>query len=99
MASEALKQKLAAETGTLRWAELQRHFARGAVVVVSRRLALLDVAQEMVRDDKAALADWMGQGLVTKATDMQARAWQANGPELRAVVVAPWVVVQEMLHG
>jgi len=57
MATEALELKLAAETGTLCWTELQRHFARGAVVVVSSRLALLDVAQAMARDDKAALAD------------------------------------------
>lgn len=99
MASEALKQKLAAEIGTLRWEELQRHFARGMVVVVSPRLALLDVAQAMARDEKTTLAVWLEEGLVTRANDEHARGWQMTRPELLAVVVAPWVVVQERAHG
>lgn len=99
MATEALALKLAAETGTLRWSELQRHFARGVVVVVSPRLALLDVAQAMARDERTILAVWLREGLVTRATDEEARGWQMTEPEFLAVVVAPWVVVQERTHG
>jgi hypothetical protein len=91
-----LQEKLAEESGTLRWAELQRHFARGAVIVVADRLDLLEVAQAMARDDHAALAGWLAAGLVNRATDDQARAWQAADAELAAVVVAPFVVVREV---
>ena len=93
-----LQEKLAEETGTLRWAELERHFARGAVVAVADRLDLLEVAQAMARDDHAALAEWLAAGLVQRATDAQARTWQAADAELSAVVVAPFVVVQDVRH-
>lgn len=95
MTADEVRKKLAGDTGTLGWAEIERHFARGRVVLVSSRLALLDVAQAMARDDKATLADWLKEGLVARATDDHARHWHSTQTELRAVVVAPWVVVQE----
>lgn len=93
------REKLAEEIGLIAWAELQRHFARGVLVVVSPRLALLEVALALSVDDKGRLTDWLASGLVARATDAEALAWSATGPELRAVVVAPWVLVQEIPHG
>jgi len=89
-------EKLAAESGVISWPELQRHFARGVVVVVSPPLDLLEVAAAMARDDAATLGNWMQSSRVLRATDEQARHWQTAQPDLRAVVVAPWVLVQEL---
>ncbi|MFM2006615.1 MAG: hypothetical protein RLZZ09_2270 [Pseudomonadota bacterium] len=93
--SESL-DKLAAESGVITWPELQRHFARGVVVVVSPPLDLLGVAAAMARDDTVMLGDWMQSSYVLRATDEQARQWELAQPALKAVVVAPWVLVQEI---
>jgi hypothetical protein len=93
--SESL-EKLAAQSGVIAWSELQRHFARGVVVVVSPPLDLLGVAAAMARDDAVMLGDWMQSSRVLRATDEHARQWELAQPALRAVVVAPWVLVQEI---
>lgn len=93
------REKLAEELGIVGWAELQRHFARGVVVVVSPRLDLLEVALALALDNKALVSDWLDTGQVARVSDTLARTWSATRPELQAVVVAPWVVVQELPHG
>ena len=90
-----IRQKLAAESGVLTWTELQRHFARGAVIVVQEGLDLLAVAEAMARDETARLRDWLAAGQVRRVDDALARQWAPANPAFRAVVVAPWVLVQE----
>ena len=90
-----LHAKLNGETGKLSWRELERHFARGAVVRVDAGLDLVEVAVSMVQDDTAALGVWLEQGLIARASDADAAVWSAE-PDRRfwAIVIAPWVVVQ-----
>lgn len=93
-----LYAKLNGETGKLSWRELERHFARGAVVKVDARLDLVEVAVSMVRDDAATLGVWLEQGLIARASDSDAAAWSAEPDrQFWAVVVAPWVVVQPVV--
>lgn len=93
---EPLYEKLNLETGRLGWSELQPHFARGVVISLDPTLDLIDVAMKFVQDDKNSIAAWLGQGLVRRATAMDARHWDASQPQFWAVVVAPWVLVQEI---
>ncbi|GAB4298273.1 MAG: DUF2288 family protein [Thiohalomonadaceae bacterium] len=90
-----LRVKLNSETARIAWPELERHFARGVVVVVAPGMDLIEVAHAMARDDSAALAAWMQDGRVVRAEAEQARDWHARQAEFWAVVVAPWVVIQE----
>ena len=90
--SEAL---LNAETAKIAWPELERHFARGVVVRVAKNLDLVKAATAMVDDDKEQVERWMKAGLIARATDKDAKRWGKEQPTLWAVVVAPWVVVQE----
>lgn len=92
---ELLRAKLNAETGKLAWAELQRPFARGVVVKVSATLDLVEVALAVSRDDAARVADWARAGQIARASDADARTWQAEQTVLWAVVAAPWVLVQD----
>jgi hypothetical protein len=91
-------EKLAAQSGVITWPELQRHFARGVLVVVLPPLDLLEVAAAMAEDDAALLGGWMQSSRVLRATDEHARQWELTQPDLRAVVVAPWVLVQAICH-
>lgn len=83
------------ERGRLTWPEVERHFARGVVVVVEPALDLLDVAVAMARDDREAFSEWLSRGLVGQAQDRHARRWAASLETLEAIVVAPWVLVSE----
>jgi len=89
------RKELEQERGYLSWPELERHFARGVVVVVDPKLELLEVAEAMARDDRETFSGWMSEGLVLQAEDTHARRWEGSLLTLEAVVVAPWVLVRE----
>jgi hypothetical protein len=96
--NEDMRVKLNGETARIAWAELQKPFARGAVVKVGAGLDLVDVAASFARDDKTAVERWLRDGSVARLTDQDARDWQERDPTLWAVVAAPWVLVQERGH-
>lgn len=90
---------LNAQTGRLTWPELVRHFARGAVVVVAQGEDLVTVAESMVGDDQDVIKRLSEEGRLRRARDDDARCWDENNTRFWAVVVAPWVLVQESMDG
>lgn len=92
---DLLRAKLNAETGQLVWKELERHFARGVVLRLAPGLDLVEVALAMHRDDKAQIAAWMQSGELAEASTEEAIDWHARDPLFWAIVIAPWVLVQE----
>lgn len=93
-----LKTKLNRETSKITWQELQRHYASGAVVAVAPGLDLIAVACEFSRDNKQAVEQWLTAGTVYKPNDQHSAQWLEQQASLWAVVVAPWVLVQEISH-
>ena len=89
------RYKLNAETGRMRWVELARYFAAGKVIVVGKTLDLVDVAQQFSRDNTAQTAGWLEDGYIGSITDEQARKCNDAESEFWAIVVRPWVLVQE----
>lgn len=92
---EDLRARLNLETSQIRWKDLQTYFARGQVVRVSPALDLLAVAAELSADNKARFEQWMSAAQVGEVAPDQARQWFEKDAELWAVVVAPWVLVQD----
>ncbi|HLT14408.1 MAG TPA: DUF2288 domain-containing protein [Marinobacter sp.] len=97
-----IKARLNLETSRINWHELQTYYARGQVVRVGSELDLLDVAAHLTADNKALFEQWLAAGQVGDVAPDLARAWYDRNAELWAVVVAPWVLVQdrsgEQLH-
>jgi hypothetical protein len=93
---DELSQRLNLETGKITWPELQRYFARGVIIIVSEGNDLVEVAAAISRDDKNEIETLIDSGQIVRATDQHAKDWQAADPLFWAVVVAPWVVVQEI---
>lgn len=94
--AEELRQTLNIESGKLSWEELQVHFARGAVVTIDSKLDLIDVSSKFVNDDKQTIETWMKDKKIGRATDDYAKHWLKNKADFWAVVVPPWVLVQEI---
>lgn len=92
---DEIKARLNLETSRIGWRELQTYYARGHVVRVSPELDLLDVAAELTTDNKSQFQQWMQQDQVGDVSPDLARAWYDREAELWAVVVAPWVLVQD----
>ena len=90
-----LRHKLNLETGQLGWQELQRHFARGVVVVVGQDLDLIEVAAALSEDDSTRFQNWIETAQVWRATDEDAKRWHDSGAKFWSAVVAPWVLVQQ----
>ncbi len=88
-------QKLLAETAKIAWTELERFFARGMLLQVARDLDLVTVAAAIAQDDAGQVTQWLASGLVQRMQAETAADFAARDPELWAVVVSPWVCVQE----
>lgn len=91
-----IRDRLNLETGRLAWEELARPFAGGAVIAVAAELDLVDVAVKFSEDDRDSVSGWINTGKVVRATDEHGRRWSGANQTFWAVVVAPWVLVQEM---
>jgi len=91
---DQLTARLNMETAQISWQELERHFARGELLTVSPELDLEQVGVKMIHDDGPVIDGWLKSGELRKATDDAAR-WNDGVLELWAVVVAPWVLVQD----
>jgi hypothetical protein len=94
-APSPLYLKLLAETAQIGWSELERFFARGVLVKVARDLDLVSVAEALANDDTKQVTTWLSSGLVERVQAETAADIAARDPELWAVVVSPWVCVQE----
>lgn len=92
---DELKAKLNLETSQIAWHDLQTYFARGHVVRVAASLDLLEVAVELTADNKTRFEGWLAADLVGEVSPALAQSWYDHNTELWAVVVAPWVLVQD----
>lgn len=92
---DKLRARLNTETARITWNELAPHFARGMLVTVDAGLDLVDVAAAFVENRLDAVDAWVESGQVARSDDDDARRWAKSDALLWAVVVAPWVLVQE----
>lgn len=92
------KKEINLETSNISWHELQRFFASGLVVIVSTSLDLVDVAYQFSIDNKNQIECWLSEENIGLVSDQQALKWYNKNETLWAVVVKPWVLVQEISH-
>ena len=92
----SLAQKLNLETGKMEWSELQTYFARGIVIVVAQGQDLVKTAVDLTDDNKSQIEKMIQRGDIARANDDHARDWLEREPLFWAVVITPWVVVQEV---
>ncbi|MFZ1345207.1 DUF2288 domain-containing protein [Thiothrix eikelboomii] len=90
-----LRTRLNLETGRITWQELGFFFARGRVLQVAADLDLIEVASALANDEAPQVSAWLKTQQLSVLSDLTAKAWAADDQQLWAVVVAPWVVVQQ----
>lgn len=97
--ADEIKARLNLETSRIHWHDLQTYYARGHIVRVAMDADLLNVAAELAADNTAQFEQWLANGKVGDVSPDLARAWYQSNTELWAVVVAPWVLVQDRTDG
>lgn len=90
-----LYAQLIGQTARMSWAEIMPIFAKGMVLLVASDQDLVAVAEQIINDDKKTISALMQQKALHNLQDEQALDFQQRDPELWAVVVAPWLIVQE----
>ena len=93
-----LEARLNLDTGRIRWAELQPYFAKGLTLRVAAELDLVQVGRVFVDDQSDQVKSWMSKGQVGEVSADQARDWFERDADMWALVVMPWVLVQEALE-
>jgi len=92
---DIVREKVNLETSKIAWKDLQRFFASGSAVFIAPSLDLVDVAYQFSIDNKIQVAQWLQNNQVALVSDQQAINWVAADAEVWAVVVKPWILVQE----
>lgn len=90
-----LYAKLLGETAAITWNELQPFFAKGALLWVEPALDLIEVAEAVAENRAEKVAAWLAAGEVSKVSESRALDLLERDPALWAVVVAPWVLIQD----
>ncbi len=96
MKEDLSQDKVNQETSKIAWSELQRFFAAGLAVYVDTTLDLVEVAHAFSKDDKTRVEKWMQHKYVHLVADQQAADWIKNDSTVWAVVVKPWILVQNI---
>ncbi|OAI09990.1 hypothetical protein A1359_17425 [Methylomonas lenta] len=92
---ELEKAKVNLETSQIPWLDLQRFFAAGLAIAVDDSLDLVEVAYQFSIDNKSLVEDWLNKQQLAPVSDRQAEKWFNNKIDVWAVVVKPWILVQE----
>lgn len=87
--------KLLGETAIIEWKALERFWAKGDLIWVGPGLDLIEVAQAMAENQSETFARWRDAGTVGPVSAEQALDLQERDPEIWAVVVSPFIVIQE----
>lgn len=83
------------ETAKIPWTELQRFFAGGKLLLLDSGEDMLKVAASLVANDVERLQELISNSLLVHPSDEKAKQWVSEDALLWAVVLNPWVLVQE----
>ena len=90
-----LYAKLLGETAEISWKELEPFFAKGALLWVDAGLDLIEAAEGMAEDNRDKVAAWLAADKLAKLSETRALDLFERDPQLWAVVVSPWILIQE----
>jgi len=89
------KQYFTNELAEISFQELQKFFAKGILIKVAKHLDMVEVAIQIHADNTTQVKKWMDNQEIERAHDQHAQFWVENRSVLKAVTVAPWVLVQD----
>jgi hypothetical protein len=90
-----LRDRLNLETGKISWSELQKHYAAGNVMAVCKGADLIEIAIAFHEDNRSKVESWLSDKTLFEIDDQLALKLHETDAEHWAVVIPPFVLVQE----
>jgi len=90
-----LRKSLEAECDYLTWQDLEKHFARGAIRVISTEANLINNAIDIAENNTQKISTALENNSIYEPSSTQALHWQQHNSNFLCVVVAPFVLIQE----
>ncbi|HVJ64465.1 MAG TPA: DUF2288 family protein [Bdellovibrionota bacterium] len=91
-------QELAEQILVVPFVEMEPHLKRDAVILVDASLDLAEVGAKVASDDKAAVAGWLGQNLLAKASHLDFEQWRQHKQFFKILIVQPFVLAQNFVN-
>lgn len=83
------------EVACVAWHEIKPHLERDAVITVSSKYGLIDVAKAIAADETEAVEKWILEGSLAKPTTEQLTSWNKDPMvEFECAIVQPFVLIQ-----
>ena len=93
---EDIRLKLNRETAKIDWQSLAPFFATGQMLHLAKGNDLIEAAAAIAEDDAKKVKALQAANALSNASDQQAQQWHEQNATLWAVVIKPWVLVQEV---
>ncbi len=94
----ASREDLARSVDEAEWEWLRAHMDRGGLIVVSRKLDLVEAGLKIAVDDSATVRGWIDAGLLTKPSPEQVASWDlARDRKFQVLIVSPYILMQERI--
>ncbi|MBD64586.1 MAG: hypothetical protein CME62_05240 [Halobacteriovoraceae bacterium] len=93
-----LKEKLKTEIEEADWSMIKPHVERGAVLLISSQLDLLDVGVAIAQDKVQFIKLWLDEGLITKTDDIDSKAFEEDQfkKQFKFIIIQPYVLIQHV---
>lgn len=98
VSDEHIAATLKQECGVADWQLLQPHYQRGALIIVREGVDIITAGVQIAVDNSAIVSRWIDEQTLSKPTADQAAAWERRNQNFRSVVVAPFVLIQQISH-
>ncbi len=82
------------------WRELRIHLQRDALILVAGTVDLVRAAVAVAEDDTASVQAWISSGQLGKPVATQLARWENDvSKPFRMLIVKPFILIQEVVHG
>ena len=95
---KSLADKLRQEWGIVDWQLLKPHFARNALIMLSPKQDIITAGVQIASDNRELIEQWLADQTLSKPTASQSTEWEKSNPSFRSLVVAPFVLFQQLSH-
>lgn len=92
---DILSAKINLETARIPWRELQRFFAQGRVLIVESDHDLVAIARNIADDRTGEIKSLIDASIIRQVNDKQAKVMIEHDSMVWAVVIAPWILIQQ----
>ena len=92
-----LKTRLSEDIADVKWQYLTPHIQRDAIILVTKRLNLIEVGVAIAQDDVNSVQQWISKALIHKPSPEQLTTWNSDSSiSFNTLILQPFVLIQPM---